>query len=121
MQKIETIKLVNNSVISAIDKLNIKDKDILFISYRIDDNGDMPITYDQAIKLFNFIKDHVNRNYKDVDALLLPSAIKVFDIEEKQNLVKGIVGWIKDKGLIEALISEVNRQAEELKNFKQDQ
>lgn len=91
------------------------------MSYRIDDNGNMPIKYSQIIKLFDFIKDHVNRNYKDVDVWFVPSAIKVFDIEGKQNLVKGIVKWIKDKGLIEELISEVNRQAEELKNFKQDQ
>jgi hypothetical protein len=55
MEQIESIKLVNNSVISAIDKLNVKDGDTLIFYIRTDENGDYAVPADVCMNCCDFI------------------------------------------------------------------
>ena len=77
MQKIETIKLVNNSIISAIDKLNVKDGDRLIFYIRLDENtGDYKMPYDEVQRTYELIKNFLNLNYKNVDFIMIPDGVK---------------------------------------------
>lgn len=48
MPLIESINLVNNSVISAIDKLHPQDGDMLVFYLRTDENGNTSVSFDEA-------------------------------------------------------------------------
>ena len=77
MQKIETIKLVNNSIISAIDKLNVKDGDKLIFYIKLDENtGAYKMPYEAVYRTQEFIKDFLNLNYKNVDFIMIPDGIR---------------------------------------------
>jgi len=55
MPLVERINLVDNSVISAIDRLNVKDGDTLVFYIKMDENGDYLIPVDKCQKFYNFI------------------------------------------------------------------
>lgn len=55
MPLVESINLVNNSVISAIDRLNVKDGDDLIFYIRTDENGDFLIPENEIQKFYDFI------------------------------------------------------------------
>lgn len=76
MQKIETIKLVNNSIISAIDKLNVKDGDKLIFRIRLDENGGYLVPADQVQECYDFIYNFLNLNYKNIDFIMIPDGIR---------------------------------------------
>lgn len=84
MKQIETINLVNNSIISAIDKLNVKDGDKLIFRIRLDENGDYLLTYDKLQETYDFIQNFLNLNYKDVDFILIPDGIR-YDNGDARN------------------------------------
>jgi len=48
MPLVESINLVNNSVISAIDKLHPQDGDTLVFYLRTDENGDIKVPFDEV-------------------------------------------------------------------------
>lgn len=48
MEQIETIKLVNNSIISAIDKLHPESGDLLTFYLRTDENGDIKTPFNEV-------------------------------------------------------------------------
>lgn len=76
MQKIETINLVNNSIISAIDKLNVKDGDKLIFRIRLDENGDYLVSAEELQICYDFVQNFLNLNYKDVDFIMIPDGIR---------------------------------------------
>ena len=76
MEQIESIKLVNNSVISAIDKLNVKDGDTLVFYIRTDENGDYAVPIDVCMNCHNFIQKFLNENYNNVKFLMIPDGIR---------------------------------------------
>lgn len=74
--KIETIALVNNSIISAIDKLDVKDWDTLIFYLRTDENGEIISPIDQVLQYRNFIQRFLNQNYNNVKFMMLPDGIR---------------------------------------------
>lgn len=76
MPLIETISLINNSVISAIDKLNVKDGDTLVFYVKTDENGDYLIPADEIQKFYNFIQKFLNQNFNNVKFMMIPDGIK---------------------------------------------
>lgn len=74
--KIETIALVNNSIISAIDKLDVKDGDTLVFYMRTDENGDIIPPIDQVQKCHDFIQKFLNQNYNNVKFMMIPDGIR---------------------------------------------
>lgn len=76
MELVESINLVNNSIISAIDKLNVKDGDKLIFRIRLDENGDYLVTAEELQICYEFIQHFLNFNYKDVDFIMIPDGIR---------------------------------------------
>lgn len=76
MQKIETIKLVNNSIISAIDKLHPESGDLLTFYLRTDENGDIKIPFDEVQHCGEFIQKFLNQNYNNVKFIMIPDGIR---------------------------------------------
>ena len=74
--KIETIALVNNSIISAIDKLDVKDGDTLVFYIRTDENGDIISSIDQVQKCHDFIQKFLSQNYNNVKFVMVPDGIR---------------------------------------------
>ena len=75
MKQIETISLVNNSIISAIDKLNVTDGDTLVFYIRTDENGNIIPAMDVCQKCQNFIQKFLNQNYNNVKFVMVPDNI----------------------------------------------
>ena len=76
MPLVESINLVNNSVISAIDRLNVKDGDTLVFYIKTDENGDYLIPTNEIQKFYNFIQKFVNQNFNNVKLLMIPEGIR---------------------------------------------
>lgn len=76
MELVESINLVNNSIISAIDKLNVKDGDKLIFRIRLDENGDYLVTAEELEICYEFIQHFLNFNYKDVDFIMIPDGMR---------------------------------------------
>ena len=76
MELVESIDLVNNSIISAIDKLNVKDGDKLIFYIKLDENGDYKMPYEEVQRTYEFIKNFFNLNYKDVSFVMIPDGIR---------------------------------------------
>lgn len=76
MKQIETIKLVNNSIISAIDKLNVADGDNLIFYIRTDENGDPKMSFDKIKKCHDFIQNFLNQNFNNVNFMMIPDGIR---------------------------------------------
>lgn len=76
MEQIESIKLVNNSVVSAIDKLNVKDGDTLIFYIRMDENGDYAAPADVCMNCCVFIQRFLKENYNNVKFLMIPDGIR---------------------------------------------
>ena len=76
MPLIETISLINNSVISAIDKLNVKDGDTLVFYIRTDENGDYMVSADELQKFHSFIQKFLNQNFNNVKFMMFPDGIR---------------------------------------------
>ena len=74
--KIETIALVNNSIISAIDRLDVKDGDTLIFYLRTDENGEIISPIDQVLQYKNFIQKFLNQNYNNIKFMMLPDGIR---------------------------------------------
>ena len=78
MKQIETIELVNNSLISAIDKIHPEEGDTLIIKFRMNNEGDPVIDLQTADRVFIWIKNHIRRNYDNVKCI---GAFDCFNIE----------------------------------------
>lgn len=76
MPLVESINLVNNSVISAIDRLNVKDGDTLVFYIKTDENGDYIIPVSEIQKFYNFIQKFVIQNFNNVKLLMVPEGIR---------------------------------------------
>lgn len=76
MPLVESINLVNNSVISAIDKLDVKDGDTLVFYIKTDENGDYLISADKIQKFYNFIQKFLNQNFNNVKFMMIPDGIR---------------------------------------------
>lgn len=76
MEQIESIKLVNNSVISAIDKLNPESGDLLTFYLRTDENGDIKTPFDEVQHYAKFIQKFLNENYNNVKFIMIPDVIR---------------------------------------------
>lgn len=123
MPLIETISLVNNSVISAIDKLNVKDGDDLIFYIRTDENGDFLMPASEIQKFHDFIQKFLNQNFNDVHFLMIPDKIKMD--EEVNQIPENLDGWVNSvvidamsSGALEKLYDEVNRQMSLMKKIK---
>ena len=77
MKQIETIELINNSLISAIDKLHPEDGDTLVIKFRMNE-GEPAIDLQNADKIFKWIENHIKINYNNVKCI---GTFDCFDIE----------------------------------------
>jgi len=55
MPLVESINLVNNSVISAIDNLNVKDGDDLIFYIKTDEKGNFLVPASEIQKFYDFI------------------------------------------------------------------
>ena len=76
MKQVETIELVNNSIISAVDKLNVTDGDTLIFYIRTDENGDYKVPYDVIQTNANFIQKFLNQNFNNVKFMMIPDGIR---------------------------------------------
>lgn len=76
MEQIETIKLVNNSIISAIDKLDVKDGDTLIFYIRTGENGDFAVSFDECQRCADLIQKFLNQNYNNVKFMMIPDGIR---------------------------------------------
>ena len=81
MKQIETIELVNNSLISAIDKLHPEDGDTLIIKFRMNE-GEPAIDLQNADKIFKWIENHIKINYNNVKCI---GTFDCFDIEKAET------------------------------------
>ena len=61
--QIETISLVNNSIISAIDKIHPQKDDTLIFYLRTDENGHICTPLDECQRIFDLVQDILKRNY----------------------------------------------------------
>lgn len=84
MEQIESISLVNNSIISAIDKLNVKDGDKLIFYIKTDENGDPKISFDKIKQCHDFIQNFLNLNYKNVSFIMIPDGIRYDNGDSKR-------------------------------------
>lgn len=76
MPLIESINLVNNSVISAIDKLHPQDGDLLLFYLRTDENGNTSVSLDEAQYYAKFIQKFLNQNFNNVKFMMIPYGIR---------------------------------------------
>ena len=76
MKQIETIGLVNNSIISAIDKIHPEKGDLLTFYLRTDENGDIKTPLDEVQYCAKFIQKFLNQNYNDVKFIMIPDGIR---------------------------------------------
>lgn len=76
MEQIESISLVNNSIISAIDKLNIKDGDTLIFHIRLNENGDYLVSTETLQICYEFIQGFLNLNYNNVKFIMIPDGVR---------------------------------------------
>ena len=76
MEQFETISLVNNSIISAVDKLHPQDGDMLIFYLRTNENGDIKIPFDEVEKCGEFIQKFLNQNYNNVNFMMIPDSIR---------------------------------------------
>lgn len=76
MELVESINLVNNSVISAIDKLNVKDGDKLIFHIRLSENGEYLVSAETLQICYEFIQNFLNLNYKNVDFIMVPDGFR---------------------------------------------
>ena len=76
MPLVESINLVNNSVISAIDRLNVKDGDTLIFYIRIDENGRFVIPDEELLQIHDFIQKFLNQNFNNVKFMMIPDGIR---------------------------------------------
>ena len=77
MKQIQTIELVNNSLISAIDRIHPEDGDTLVIKFRMNE-GEPAIDLQNADKIFKWIENHIKINYNNVKCI---GTFDCFDIE----------------------------------------
>ena len=92
MPLVESISLINNSAISAIDKLNVKDGDDLIFYIRTDENGDFLVPFDEIQKFHDFIQRFLNQNFNDVHFLMIPDKIKMN--KELNQIPEYLDGWV---------------------------
>ena len=85
MELVESINLVNNSVISAIDKLNVKDGDKLIFRIRLGENGDYLVPTDKLKICYEFIQNFLNQNYKNIDFIMIPDGMRYDNGIYKEN------------------------------------
>ena len=76
MELVESINLVNNSIISAIDKLHPESGDLLIFYLRMDENGDIKIPFDEVQHCGKFIQKFLNQNYNNVKFMMIPDGIR---------------------------------------------
>ena len=76
MPLVESINLVNNSVISAIDKLHPQDGDMLVFYLRTDENGDIRVPFDEVQHYAKFIQKFLNQNFNNVKFMMIPDGIR---------------------------------------------
>ena len=69
MKQIQTIELVNNSLISAIDRIHPEDGDTLVIKFRMNNEGEPAIDLYAAERVFRWIEDHIKMNYNNVKCI----------------------------------------------------
>lgn len=76
MEQVETVTLINNSMISAIDKLKVADGDNLIFYFRTDGNGNPRMPLDEIKKCYDFIQNFLNQNFNNVDFMMIPDGIR---------------------------------------------
>lgn len=76
MPLVESINLVNNSVISAIDKLHLQDGDMLVFYLRTDENGDIRVPFDEVQYYAKFIQKFLNQNFNNVKFMMIPDGVR---------------------------------------------
>ena len=115
MSLIESINLVNNSVISAIDKLNVKDGDDLIFYIKTDEEGNFLVPASEIQKFHDFIQKFLNQNFNNVHFLMIPDKIKMD--KELNQIPEYLDGWVNSvvvdamsSGALEKLYYAVNNQ-----------
>lgn len=115
MPLIENINLVNNSVISAIDKLNVKDGDDLIFYIKTDEEGNFLVPACEIQKFHDFMRKFLNQNFNDVNFLIVPDTIRMN--KELNQIPEYIDGWVNSvvvdamsSGALEKLYYAVNKQ-----------
>lgn len=76
MELVESINLINNSIISAIDKLHPESGDLLTFYLRTDENGDIKVPFDEVQHCAEFIQKFLNQNYNNVKFMIIPDGIR---------------------------------------------
>lgn len=76
MEQVETVTLINNSIISAIDKLNVTDGDTLIFYVRTNENGDYKVSCDALQTCADFIQKFLNQNFNNVKFMMIPDGIR---------------------------------------------
>ena len=77
MEQIETIELVNNSIVSAIDKLHPAAGDMLIFRIRVNEQGDPASPHDMIKFMYDFTEKFLQQNYDNVKVLFLPENIRL--------------------------------------------
>ena len=81
--QIETISLVNNSIISAIDKIHPQKDDTLIFYLRTDENGDICTSLDECQRVFEFVQNNLKQNYDyKINVVFIPDGIHLNSITE---------------------------------------
>ena len=80
--QIETISLVNNSIISAIDKIHPQKDDTLIFYVRTDENNNLCVPYDECDRLQKWIQNFLKQIYDyKVNVRLMPDYINLDSIQ----------------------------------------
>ena len=77
MEQIETIELVNNSIVSAIDKIHPAAGDMLIFRIRVNEQGDPASPHDMIKFMYDFTEKFLQQNYDNVKVLFLPENIRL--------------------------------------------
>lgn len=85
MELVESISLINNSIISAVDKLHPQDGDMLVFYLRTDENGDIKTPFDEVQHCTQFIQKFLNQNYNNVKFMMIPDGIRYDNEWSKVN------------------------------------
>lgn len=81
--QIETISLVNNSIISAIDKIHPQKDDTLIFYIKTDENGSILIPIDECDRLYKWVQNLLRQNYDDkINVIFIPDNVCLNAINE---------------------------------------
>lgn len=111
-KKITTIETDQNQILSKINKLNLKDGDILLFNVKTDENGIPLVDLDVVSETANMLSEILSE--RNVTGLFLLDKICLFSVENSKQAIKRleeVISYIQEA--IDKVRDIENRNSEE--------